>query len=135
MVQELHTARCEGRVCLCEHLFGSGGAYGLCACMWRVYVHFCVCSLCSPLILCMCVCVCLSVCVCRGVWPPSPCLSHHRERLGVLCVCVCVFHASSIPSSDVKGPGLPLFFGAGAQEHVGRICMEPLSPLHPHVIL
>lgn len=51
------------------------------------------------------------------------------------CVCVCVFLASSIPSSDVKGPGLPLFFEAGAQEHVGRICMEPLSPLHPHVIL
>lgn len=83
----------------------------------------------------VCLCVSECVCVCRGVWPPSPCLSHHRERLGVLCVCVCVFHASSIPSSDVKGPGLPLFFGAGAQEHVGRICMEPLSPLHPHVIL
>lgn len=62
-------------------------------------------------------------------------VSPQREAGGVVCVCVCVFLASSIPSSDVKGPGLPLFFEAGAQEHVGRICMEPLSPLHPHVIL
>ena len=56
-----------------------------------------------------CVCVCLG---CAGMWPPSPCLSDHRERLGegCVCVCVCVFYVSCSPNSGAKGSGVPLFF-------------------------
>lgn len=36
---------------------------------------------------CVCVCVCLG---CAGMWPPSPCLSNHREKLDEGYVCVLV---------------------------------------------
>ena len=68
-----------------------------------------------------CVCVCLG---CAGMWPPSPCLSDHRERLGEGCVCVCVcFMFLVAPVLVRRDQGCPCFSGGwGAQEQVGRVC-------------
>ena len=77
-------------VCLCEHLFGSRGVYGLCTCMGEGSMSVQdVCSFLCLLPVFAIVCVCVFR-VCRYV-APHRCLSNHRERLGEgVCVCVCV---------------------------------------------
>ena len=82
----------------------------------------------------VCVCLCVSECMCVGVCghPPLVCLT--TERGCGCCVCVCV-SCSFYPQFRCEGTRIALVFWGGAQEHVGRICVEPLSPLHPHVIL
>lgn len=92
-------------------------------CLWGVCIHFCICSMCSLLIVCGEGCV--------GVWPLLPLLVSPR-RVGAFCECVwvSVCDAPSVPNSGMKGAGLPLFSrgGGAAQEHVGRITKEPSSP-------
>ena len=96
----------------CALVWGKG------VCLRRMCVHFRVYSLCSPLTVCVCS-------ECAGMWPPSRCLSNHRERLGegcvCVCVCVCVFYVPSSPNAGAKGPGLPLFFqGLGGSRTGGE---------------
>lgn len=46
--------------------------------------------------------------------PSSPCLFHHRARVGhsvYVCAYERVFHAPAILNSGVKGPGLPRGWG------------------------
>jgi len=68
---------------------------------------------------CVCVCVCLG---CAGMWPPSPCLSNHREKLDEGCVCAC-FMFLVAPILVRRDQDCPCFSGGwGAQEQVGRVC-------------